>query len=110
MNKKKYIITTVVTALFFLTLSVFAWIKPADDFSLSERRSLSQFPEISFNTVISGDFMKSFEKYTLDQFPLRDNFRTIKALISLNIFNDKISKIPLKSITILTFLRKFFKI
>ena len=89
MNKKKYIITTIVTALFFLTLSVFAWIKPADDFSLSERRSLSQFPEISFNTVISGDFMKSFEKYTLDQFPLRDNFRTIKALISLNIFNHR---------------------
>ncbi len=87
MNKKKYIITTVVTALFFLGLSVFAWVKPADEFSDSERRNLSQFPEISFNTVISGDFMENFEKYTLDQFPLRDKFRTIKALIAFNVFN-----------------------
>ena len=87
MNKKKYIITTIVTALFFLGLSVFAWVKPADEFSDSERRNLSQFPEISFNSVISGDFMENFEKYTLDQFPLRDKFRTIKALVAFNVFN-----------------------
>ena len=84
--KKKYIITTVVTAVFLLSISLFAWLKPADDFSLAERRSLKQFPEFSFNTIISGKFMEDFEEYTLDQFPLRDEFRKIKALVSTKLF------------------------
>ena len=68
--KKKYIVTTVVTAVFLLGVSLFAWLKPADAFSLSERRSLEQFPEISVNSILSGKFMKDFEEYTLDQYPL----------------------------------------
>ncbi len=73
---------------FFLSVSIFAWLKPADDFSLSERRKLAQFPELSFKTITSGDFMSNFENYTLDQFPLRDKFRTLKALVALNVFNQ----------------------
>ncbi len=84
----KHIVITLVMATFFLVLSVFAWVKPADEFSASERRKLSQFPELSFNAIISGDFMENFENYTLDQFPLRDKFRTLKALVSLNVFNQ----------------------
>ena len=87
-NKRKHIVITVVMVAFFLSISLFAWLKPSDDFSLSERRKLSQFPELSFKTVISGDFMSNFENYTLDQFPLRDKFRTLKAMVALNIFNQ----------------------
>ncbi len=87
-SKTKHIVVTVVMVAFFLVLSVFAWVKPADEFSLSERRRLSQFPQLSLNTIFSGDFMSSFEKYTLDQFPLRDKFRTLKAVVNLNIFNQ----------------------
>ena len=74
---------------FVFAFSLFAWLKPADEFSLSERRKLSQFPELSFKAVISGDFMSNFENYTLDQFPLRDKFRTLKALVALNVFNQR---------------------
>lgn len=87
-NKTKNIVVTCVMAIFFLGLSIFVWLKPADDFSNSERRKLSQFPELSFNTVMSGVFMKNFESYTLDQFPLRDSLRRIKAEITLKIFNQ----------------------
>ena len=87
-NKTKHIVITFVMVAFVFGFSLFAWLKPADDFSLSERRKLSQFPELSFKTVISGDFMSNFENYTLDQFPLRDKFRTLKALVALNIFNQ----------------------
>ena len=87
--KKKYIVTTVVTAVFLLGVSLFAWLKPADAFSLSERRSLEQFPEISVNSILSGKFMKDFEEYTLDQFPLRDGFRKIKAYVAMNFFGAK---------------------
>lgn len=87
-NKTKHIVITLVMVAFFLSVSLFAWLKPTEDFSLSERRKLSQFPELSFKTVISGDFMSNFENYTLDQFPLRDKFRTLKALVALNVFNQ----------------------
>ena len=87
-NKIKHIVVTFVMVAAILGTSLFAWLKPADDFSLSERRKLSQFPELSFKTVISGDFMSNFENYTLDQFPLRDKFRTLKALVALNVFNQ----------------------
>ncbi len=87
-NKTKHIVVTFVMVAFFVVLSAFAWVKPADEFSTSERRKLSQFPELNFKTVVSGDFMSSFENYTLDQFPLRDEFRTLKALVTLNVFNQ----------------------
>jgi len=64
-------------------LSAWCWFRPSDDFSDSERRTLAQFPEVSVDTVMSGKFMTEFETYTLDQFPLRDGFRRIKAIASL---------------------------
>ena len=87
-KKTKHIVITFVMVAFIFGISLFAWLKPADDFSLSERRKLSQFPELSFKTVVSGDFMSNFENYTLDQFPLRDKFRTLKAMVNLNIFKQ----------------------
>lgn len=87
-NKTKNIVVTVVMVAFLLSASIFAWLKPADEFSDSERRKLSQFPELSFKTVFSGGFMSNFENYTLDQFPLRDEFRTLKAIVALNVFNQ----------------------
>lgn len=89
MKKILNIITSVLVLGFILTLSVFAWLKPADDISNSERRELAKFPDLSFNTLVSGSFMKNFENYTLDQFPLREFFRTIKAQSELGVFNKK---------------------
>ena len=60
-------------------ITVFAWFKPADAFSDAERRALKQFPELTEQTLLSGDFMAEFESYTLDQFPMRDTFRQLKA-------------------------------
>ena len=55
--------------------------------SLNERRKLTLFPTISISNIISGEFMDKFEEYTLDQFPFRDTFRSIKTYISLYLFN-----------------------
>lgn len=89
MKKFFNIVTSVLVLGFILALSVFAWVKPADDISNSERRELAKLPELSFNTLISGSFMKNFENYTLDQFPLRELFRSIKAQSELGVFNKK---------------------
>ncbi len=85
--KQKIISIAVLSVILFF--SVFAWIKPADDFSYSERRELRKFPEISANTIFSGAFMKNFESYTLDQFPFRESFRKIKAYTELDVFNKQ---------------------
>lgn len=54
----------------FLILNIFIIDK---DISYSERRKLQQFP----NSI--NRFPEKFDKYTLDQFPFRDTFRSIKA-------------------------------
>ena len=69
-----------VILLLWASLTAFAWFSPAKAMSDSERRPLSQFPAIRLETIADGRFMKNFESYSLDQFPLRDSFRTVKSL------------------------------
>ncbi len=71
-----------------LLLSLWAWIKPVDDYSESERRLLEGFPKLTIETILSGDFMADFESFTLDQFPLRDTFRSLKSMASLYLFQQ----------------------
>jgi hypothetical protein len=75
-------------AMLWLALSVFAWLRPADLLSESERRKLEQFPKLSVEEILSGKFMSNFEKYTLDQFPLRDSFRQMKALFHYHVLQQ----------------------
>ena len=62
---------------------------PSKESSDSERRKLEQFPDITVKSVLNTSFMKDFEKYTLDQFPLRDTFRRIKSLAHYYVFGQK---------------------
>ena len=78
--KKVRIIGAALVAALWLGLAAFAWVKPADDVSSAERRPLEQFPTVSVETLLKGSFMADFEDYTLDQFPLRDAFRSVKAV------------------------------
>ena len=77
-NKWNIFVMAAVGAVWLL-LAVTAWLRPADAASDSERRELAQFPEISAEKLLDGSFMTDFEDYTLDQFPLRDTFRKLKA-------------------------------
>ena len=70
-------------------MTAFAWFLPSKDISVSERRPLEQMPEVTVDSILKGKFMSAFETYTLDQFPLRDSFRTIKALAAYGLFAQK---------------------
>ena len=59
----------VVLVVLWAALTAFAWLKPADAYSESERSELDQFPELTVETILSGSFMQKFESYTLDQCP-----------------------------------------
>lgn len=85
-KKTEYIYTAVIMAVLIFGFSIWAVLKPMDDFSESERRPLDKLPELSIKTILNGDFMNNFEDYTLDQFPLRDTFRSVKAVAQYYLF------------------------
>ena len=73
----------------WLGLTAYAWVKPADATSDSERRNLAQFPELTAQTLLSGKFMTKFADYAVDQFPLRETFRGINAVLTYQILGQK---------------------
>ena len=88
-DKVKNISLVVMTAVFLCGFLLWGILKPTDAESVSERRPLATFPAISGESVFSGEFMTNFEKYTLDQFPLRDSFRTVKAVTAFYVLGQK---------------------
>ena len=85
----KNIVVTVVFSIFLIAMFIINTVKAEDEISKSERRKLSKFPTLSLNTVLSGEFMRSFEDAALDQFVGRDTFRSFKAQVLFNVFNQK---------------------
>ena len=79
MTKKVRIIGFAALAALWTALVLGAWFGPTHDISDSERRKLAQLPEFTAESILSGKFMTKFEDFTLDQFPLRDSFRRLKA-------------------------------
>lgn len=82
-------VLVLVMGVVLFSLSAYCWLKPEDKFSESERRVLKSFPKISVETVINGKFMKEFEDYSVDQFPFREKFRTLKAYAAYGLLGKK---------------------
>ena len=90
MNRKiKDALTIGIAAAFVFVFALWGICKSDDAVSESERRPLKQFPTLNGEEVLSGRFQSNFESYTLDQFPLRDEFRTLKALSVCDLFGEK---------------------
>lgn len=89
MDKKINKIYVITFGILFFGISFFAWFKPEDEFSYTERRTLDKFPVFNKETILNGKFMSEFEDYTLDQFPFRDGFRSIKSLNHIYVFRQK---------------------
>ena len=53
--------------------------------SYTERRKLAKAPALSGESLLDGTFFEDAEEYLLDQFPLRDGFRTGKALYTFGV-------------------------
>ena len=78
-----------VFSLLILGLSTAQLLLPDRDITYSERRKLTQFPDITADALLSGKYSSSFEKYALDQFPMRDQFRTLKAMVHFRLLAQK---------------------
>ena len=89
MEKRKNLAVVCLSAAFLLGFLIWGLCKPDDAVSVSERRKLAQKPELTLSSVLRGEFMTKFETYTLDQFPLRDSFRQLKAVTLLDVLQEK---------------------
>lgn len=89
MSKTKNFLVAGLSILFVLGFFVWSLILPDADISRTERRKLAKFPEVTADSVFAGKFMTDFESYTLDHFPLRDKFRTLKALTAFYAMGQK---------------------
>ena len=72
----------------WLLLAVCCWFRPSEEISMSERRKLAQFPEITAQSLFSGKFAEDFQAYSMDQFPFREHFRMLKASVG-GLFGQK---------------------
>ena len=96
MSKTIRAIGAVIVVGLWLTIAGLAWFSSDEIYSFSERSYLDQFPELSIENILEKDdskrgtssFMTEFNSYTLDQFPLRDTFRGIKAMFHLYALNQ----------------------
>ena len=78
---KKY--QTIFVLALWGALALWAWFIPSKQISEAERRPLAQKP------AFSEKFQTEFERYSLDQFPLRDSFRTLKSLFHTGVLGQK---------------------
>ncbi len=94
-DKIKHIVITSVFAVFmtfFVVLCACRLINPAAE-SESERRPLAQLPtDVTWNSIVntSGEeasTIAQFQDFTVDQFPFRDFFRTLKAKFAMNVLH-----------------------
>ena len=92
MQKIKNIIVTLTFVLFigvFAVLCTVNYFNPTET-SESERRPLAQFPQnITWEGIVDKTVIEGFEDYSVDQFPLREFFRGIKARFQYHVLNLK---------------------
>lgn len=80
MEKKRTIFTAVVFFLLLFALALGQFL-PDQALSRAERRKLAQKPALSGAALLSGKWEEGLEDYFLDQFPLRERFRTLQSVL-----------------------------
>jgi len=78
-SKKYAVFITALFCVFIFGFGAALLISPDRDFSEQENRYLAKFEAPTLSTLKSGEFMKDFEQYVIDQFPLRDDWIQMKA-------------------------------
>lgn len=83
MKKTDNITIVILFAAFLLALGLGGWLQKDRDFSENENRVLQQRPQLSVDSILSGEFEEDFQNYQDDQFPFRDGWITLKTAAKL---------------------------
>lgn len=86
MEKIKKRIPGIVFFIFLIAIAGAAMLLPDKAVSKTERRTLAKFPAFTGASFLDGTFMSQLETYLLEQFPMRDAFRTVKAETETRLF------------------------
>ena len=89
MEKIKKILVVAAMALTLVGIFAAHVALPDGQHSTAERRPLAQLPELTAKAVFSGDYFDELEEYLLDQFPLRESFRSLKANFQYKVLGMK---------------------
>ncbi len=88
-DKTKNIIVTIGFVLILILVFLINILAEDKEISVTERRKLASFPEVSISKLLKGETTSKFETYAVDQFVGRDTYRTVKAFYSTNIYKQK---------------------
>lgn len=86
--KLRHYLTSAAFALIIFLFAAAHILLPDRDVSVSERRPLDQFPNITVQAIMNGSFGDQLEEYLLDQFPLREQLRSLKALWHFDVYGQ----------------------
>ncbi len=89
MEKFKKLSLSILISATLITSMLILVFKNDIDISKSERRKLLKAPTFSVQKVLDKRYFSNYEKYLLDQFPFRDQLRTIKAFTAFHLFRKK---------------------
>ena len=85
MKKFKDLFTVILFSAVIFAMTAGYIILPDGTVSYAERRKLSEFPELSAETVLSSEFSEKLEGYFLDQSPLRDGYRYLNTFVRMQL-------------------------
>ena len=73
-------ILVIILSVMIIGMAVMEIILPKREYSENENRHLATFPEMSFNSLKTGELVENIEAYVTDHFPLRDEFMSLYAI------------------------------
>ena len=88
-SKLKNIVISISFILILLGFMIGNIFSQDKEISYEERRKLAQYPNLTMNKLIKGEYFQDIEEYFLDQFLIRQDFRKLKSYINTKIFKEK---------------------
>ena len=85
-SKLSSILTVAFLAVIFGGFFLLKLVTAAPDIIRSERRIPAALPELSVKNVFSAEFMRRFDSYATDNYPMRENLRTLHAACVFGLF------------------------
>lgn len=89
MKKVSVYLTAAVFIAIIFGFCIWGVFLPDSEVSFAERRKLAQFPEFTSAKLMSGKWFSDLDSYVSDQFPIRDQLRTVNAVIRTDVLRQK---------------------
>ena len=87
-NKLRHSFVIAISVLILGGFFVMNFLFSPPEIIISERRVPAKRPAISAKTIMDGEFIKSFERYSADHFPFREHLRTVHSALIFRVYRQ----------------------